>query len=287
MATSVGTLPGSRRARRARHDSALFIVVAALFLLFVALPVVGLVVRWVSFTVGTATDAGSMVGSEIVESALLSLGTTAAAMAVIVLFGTPLAYLFARRDFPMKRTLNTLVELPVVMPPVVAGLALLAAFGRNGVAGPILAAIGINIAFTPVAVVLAQVFVAAPLYIRAAQGRFAAIPGELLRAAELDGAGSVQRFAHVVLPLSSHALVSGLAMAWARALGEFGATILVAGNLAGRTRTMPLLVYSALERDLGASFTVAVVLLLLAAATLLLVRRITHVDETADPLAEG
>jgi molybdate transport system permease protein len=173
------------------------------------------------------------------------------------------------------------------MPPVVAGLALLAAFGRRGLIGRPLAEVGVGITFTWVAVVLAQVFVSASFYIRAAQFRFAALPRDLEEAAEIDGADSWQIFSHVILPLSYRALLAGLVLSWSRALGEFGATILFAGNLQGRTQTMPLLVYGALERDLNATYVTAAILLGMAAAALFLTRLLTRLDEEgADPLAQ-
>ena len=217
----------------------------------------------------------------------ISLGTTAVSLIFILLFGTPLAYILARYTFPLKRLLAIFVELPIVMPPVVAGLALLTAFGRRGLLGAPLADWNINITFTGTAVILAQVFVAAPFYIRAAQTRFAALPHELKQAASIDGADSWRIFWHVTLPLSRRALMAGLLLSWARALGEFGATILFAGNLQGRTQTMPLLVYAALERDLNASFVSALILLLIAGLALGLTRWLTRQDDPdGDPLAD-
>ena len=183
--------------------------------------------------------------------------------------------------------MDFLIELPIVLPPVVAGVALLMAFGRNGVLGPFLDSFGVSLPFTTVAVLLAQIFVAAPFYIRAAQARFVALPRELEEAARIDGADTGAVFRHVILPLSSRALLIGLMLSWARALGEFGATILFAGNLPGSTQTMPLLVYGALERDLGAAFVTALILLGLAMLALGLTRWFARLDESeADPLAD-
>lgn len=225
---------------------------------------------------------------EAVMSAIgISLGTTSVSLLIILLFGTPLAYTLARYDFPLKRLLAIFVELPIVMPPVVAGLALLTAFGRRGLVGAALAELNINITFTWLAVVIAQVFVAAPFYIRSAQTRFAALPHELEQAASIDGADGWRVFWHVTLPLSSRALMAGLLLSWARALGEFGATILFAGNLQGRTQTMPLLVYTALEHDLNASFISALILLFIAGLALGLTRWLTRLDNRqSDPLAD-
>lgn len=246
------------------------------------LPVLALF--WRSFT---AVDRLFALDLPVILAALwLSLSSTAVTVLLIVLLGTPLAYLFARYQFPAKRLLVIFVELPIVMPPVVAGLALLAAFGRRGLLGSWLADWGITIPFTWTAVVLAQLFVAAPFYIRAAQARFAALPRDLEEAAHIDGANAWQTFRYITLPLSWRALLSGLSLSWARALGEFGATILFAGNLTGRTQTMTLLVYSALERNLYAAYATAVLLLILAAAALFLTRWLSKLDEIdQDPLA--
>ncbi len=226
-------------------------------------------------------------GQSVWAAVLLSLWTTAVSMLLVLLWGTPLAYLLARADFPLKRLLTIFVEIPIVLPPVVAGLALLSAFGRRGLLGMPLAAANISVTFTWLAVVLAQTFVAAPFYIRAAQTRFAALPRDLEEAASIDGADGWRVFWYVIRPLSARALAAGLVLSWARALGEFGATILFAGNLQGRTQTMPLLIYGALERDLNATYVSALILLGMALLALALTRRLTHLDEKdADPLAD-
>ena len=260
------------------------LLVWALALLMAAilvLPVVGLVWR-------TAVALGadfSLDGTPVWQAIGLSLRTTAVSMILVVLLGTPLAFLLARVAFPLKRLLTVFVELPIVLPPVVAGLALLSAFGRRGLLGAPLALLGVSIPFTWVAVVLAQVFVAAPFYIRAAQVRFAALPRELEEAASMDGADGWRMFWHVIRPLSSRALAAGLVLSWARALGEFGATILFAGNLAGRTQTMPLLIYGALERDLNATYVSAMILLALAMLAFGVTRWLARLDEKdGDPL---
>ncbi len=262
---------------------------AALMLALLALPVTALIVRALG-ALEAHLLAGQALGGAIRSAVALSLLTTLVSMAWVILLGLPLAYAFARYRFPFKRALNVLVELPIVMPPVVAGLALLMAFGRRGLLGPALETVGITLPFTPAAIILAQVFVSAPFFIRAAQARFEAIPRELEEAARIDGAGEWRVLWSIIIPLSLRGLSSGLILSWARALGEFGATMLFAGNLPGRTQTMPLLVYGALERDLDAALWAGLLLLLIAAAALaaahLLVRRINGKDEK-DPLAEG
>lgn len=281
--------PATKRKRPRRpHSTAsqrqqrLTLALAAVMILLLLLPVVALLWRTLALV-----DAATLLHVRAVGQALwLSLLTTAVSVIIIAVLGTPLAWMLARYDFPLKRPLAVLVEIPIVMPPVVAGLALLSAFGRRGLVGLPLDAAGITITFTPAAVVLAQVFVAAPFFIRAAQTRFGGLPRELEEAAGIDGADHWRTFWHVILPLSLPALATGLILSWARALGEFGATILFAGNLPGRTQTMPLLVYSALESDLNATFVTAVILLLLAALSLGVTRWLVQLDKAdSDPLA--
>jgi molybdate transport system permease protein len=197
---------------------------------------------------------------QVMEAILLSLGTTLITTVVAVVFGTPVAYLLARYRFPFRRAVDTLIDLPTVLPPAVAGVALLMAFGRRGLLGDLFDSLGIQIAFTQTAVVLAQTFVAAPFYVKAAKLGFAGINAELEQAAALDGANGRQIFRYVTVPLSWSALLSGIVMTWARALGEFGATIIFAGNYPGRTQTMPLAIYIGFELDLNVALTLAVIL---------------------------
>ncbi len=252
----------------------LAVILAVTLAAFFIIPFIALV--WRALTLQGSTPATEF---SIVSAITVSLGTTALAIIVTVLFGTPLAYFMARYRFRLKRLLTVFVELPIVMPPVVAGLALLSAFGRRGLIGMHLAEHGITIPFTVAAVVLAQVFVSSPFYIRAAQSRFESLPREYEDAAAVDGAGRWRTFWHVMLPQSMPALLSGLILSWARALGEFGATILFAGNLQGRTQTMPLLVYGALERDLRVTFITALILLALAALAFSLTRWLVGLEE--------
>lgn len=208
----------------------------------------------------------------VVQAISLSLRTSIVATALTVLIGTPAAYLVARREFRLKRAVDTLLDLPTVLPPAVAGVALLMAFGRRGLVGGFLAPLGIQLTFTPIAVIMAQTFVAAPLYLRAAILGFAAIDNELEQSAALDGAGDWQIFRHIILPLSTNALLSGSVMMWARALGEFGATIIFAGNLPGVTQTMPLAIYIGFELDIGVALTLSVILMTLSFLVLITVK---------------
>jgi molybdate transport system permease protein len=211
--------------------------------------------------------------SPVVARALgLSMATTLAATALAVCFGAPLAYLLARRRFRGRTLIDTLIDLPMVLPPSVAGIALLMAFGRRGLIGGPLASLGISISFTEVAVVLAQCFVAAPYFVKAAAAGFVAVERELEQAAALDGASGWQVFRRVTVPLAWPALFGGAVMTWARALGEFGATIIFAGNLPGRTQTMPLAIYLGFERDLNLALTMAAILLAISFAVLALVK---------------
>ncbi len=239
-------------------------ILAGIGLLFLSVPIAVLVVRTLQ------TQAwNSLTGSFVPDAIYLSFTTTLLTVIITLMFGTPLAYLLARSQFTGKRIINVLVELPIVLPPAVAGLALLITFGRRGTFGPFLQELDIQLPFTMAAVVLAQTFVAAPFYIRAAQVGFQGVPRDIEEAAKVDGAGSLALFALVTVPLAARALAAGIILCWARALGEFGATILFAGSLQGRTQTMPLLIYNILERDIDAAVTTGVILVGLAMVALL------------------
>jgi molybdate transport system permease protein len=244
-------------------------------LLFLALPLAALLLR--------ATPAGILANlgqAEVLQAIALSARTTLASTALIVVLGTPLAYVLARRRFPGRRALDTLVDLPTVLPPSVAGVALLMAFGRRGLIGQWLAPLGFGLAFTEAAVVLAQTFIAAPLFVKAAMGGFATVDDELEQAAAIDGASPWQTFRHITLPLAQMALLSGTVLAWARALGEFGATIIFAGNFPGRTQTMPLAIYLGFELDLSVALTLSVILIASSFLVLILVKLVLHRDPT-------
>lgn len=225
------------------------------FLAFLILPVLALLIRT------PARQLWDNLGqAEVYQAIALSLNTATLATLASIVLGTPVAYLMARRSFRFKRVLDTLIDLPTVLPPAVAGVALLMAFGRRGLLGGTLTALGIDIAFTQAAVIIAQTFISAPLYIKSAIVGFAAVERELEQAAALDGANSWDVFRHVTLPLAWTALLSGAVLAWARALGEFGATIIFAGNFPGRTQTMPLAIYIGFELDLNVALTLSVIL---------------------------
>ena len=236
-------------------------------ILFLTLPLLALIWRT------ELTDISIHLAQPVARRAIvLSLWTSATATLLSVLLGTPLAVLMTRRQFRGRRALDTLIDLPTVLPPAVAGLALLMAFGRRGMLGQGLSVAGIEIAFTSLAVILAQLFVASPYYIRAAIGGLSRSAVALEEAAALDGADGRQIFRFVTVPLARASLLGGLVMTWARALGDFGATILFAGNYPGRTQTMPLAIYIGFELDLDVALALSVVLMATAFAILLLVK---------------
>ena len=240
-------------------------------LLFIVIPLLALFLR-TSFTDFFAT----LNQAQVVQAVSLSFISSISATTITLIFGTPVSYLLAQRRFRFHHIVDTIIDLPTVLPPSVAGVALLMAFGRRGLLGPFLAALGINLPFTFAAVVLAQTFVAAPFYVKAATIGFAGIDLELKQAAALDGANRWQIFRYVTLPLSWMALLSGSVMTWARALGEFGATILFAGNFQGTTQTMPLAIYVGFETDLNVAVTLSIILVCFSFLTLLIVKRILH-----------
>lgn len=236
-------------------------------LLFLALPLLALLL---SIPPGELIE--NMGKPQVRQAILISIKTTTITTGVAIIFGTPVAYLLARRRFPFRRAVDTLIDLPIVLPPAVAGVALLITFGRQGLIGSWLAELGVSIAFTQTAVIMAQTFVAAPFYIKAASIGFAAVNMDLEQAASIDGAGTWQLFRHVTVPLAWAAMLSGSVMTWARALGEFGATILFAGNYLGRTQTMPLAIYIGFELDLNIALTLAAIMVVLSFLVLFLVK---------------
>jgi len=260
---------GALTLERRRPAGVPLVAVAGLFAVFLALPVLTLIGRAV--VSGAVVDSGA---TQAVLGALgLSLLTTAASLAVTIAIGLPLAVVLARRAFRGKWLLEAFVDLPIVLPPAVAGLALLLVFGRRGLLGAPLEAAGIDIAFTTIAVVVAQTFVSAPFFVRSARAGIAGVDRDLEDAARVDGASELRLFREVTIPLAAPALAAGLVMTWARALGEFGATIMFAGNVAGRTQTLPLVVYSEFQGgDLDASIAAAAILVVAALGVLIAVR---------------
>ena len=253
--------------RERRHGGWLLAAASAPMLAFLALPVVAVLLR-----VRVGEFLATITGPEAAQAVELSVWTTLITTAVAVVAGTPVAYLLARRQFPGRGALDTFFVLPMVLPPSVAGVALLLVFGRSGLLGGTLGALGLEIPFTRAAVVMAQLFVASPFYIKAAAAGFAAVDRELEQAAQIDGASPFRVFRKVTVPLASHAILGGAIMTWARALGEFGATIIFGGNFPGRTQTMPLAIYIGFEIDLRVALALAVVLLAASFAVMALVK---------------
>ncbi len=212
---------------------------------------------------------GSLSGDFALAALKLSLLTSAISMVVIILVGTPFAYLLARSRSTLLRLVDGLIELPIVLPPVVAGVAMLMAFGRQGVIGPVLENAGIALPFTTAAVVFAQIFVAAPFYIRASRIGFQVVNTEYEDVSQTLGVSPLRSFFRLTLPLAGPSILAGLGLAWARAFSEFGATMMFAGNLTGKTQTMPLAIMTAMESDLGEALALSV--WLLAGAVLILI----------------
>jgi len=252
----------------------LLIIVGTIGTLFLSLPIAVLGLNTLESQAWQSLD-GTLVPTAI----MLSLVTTVITAVITILLGTPMAFILARWRFPGRRLVNVLVELPIVLPPAVAGLALLLTFGRRGFLGPALDQLDITLPFSTAAVIIAQTFVAAPFYIRSAQVGFQSVPREIEDAARVDGAGGLQLFFFVTVPLTLRALAAGLVLSWARALGEFGATILFAGSLPGRTQTMPLLIYNILERDIDAAVTTGLILVGFALGALLVWQWLSQVPD--------
>lgn len=247
-----------------RAATSVVVVLVVAFALFFLLPFAGLISRavsdgqvWRLLSAGVARDA-----------LVLSLWTSTVSTAIAIVFGTPVAYLLARSHFPGRSVVDALIDLPIVLPPTVAGVALLTAFGRRGLIGePIDNWFGFTFGFSTVAVVMAQLLVASPFYVRAARGGFESIDAQMTRVAYTLGASRTRTFVRIVLPQAWPALLAGVVLCWSRAMGELGATLIFAGNLPGRTQTMPLAIIQAFEgTSLGLAGAIALSLLLLAVA---------------------
>ena len=256
--------------RRTKNSPGWVFIVPSLVLIgLIGLPLIALVWRSID------KDFFTYVFSENALSALkLSLITSTISVGLALLTGTPLAYLLAHWKFSGRAVVDTLIDVPVVLPPTVAGIALLMAFGRVGIFGVWLSAIGITIPFTTVAVIMAQTFVSAPFLVRSARIGFAAINSQQQEAARLEGANEWQVFRYIMFPLASRALLTGIILTWTRALGEFGATILFAGNLEGTTQTMPLAIYIGFEQNIKIALVLSVLLLAVSLVFMALLRKL-------------
>lgn len=253
----------------------IFIIPSVFLVALFLFPFLALVLR--SITPEFLTHALS---EQAIKALRLSLVTSTISTISAVILGTPLAYLLARWKFGFKPWVELLIDLPIVLPPSVAGLLLLITFGRRGLLGSTLLTLGISLPFTILAVIIAQVFVAAPLYIRSARIGFRSIDKQLQEAASLEGANEWQLFHYVMFPLAKHAIISGIILTWTRALGEFGATILFAGNLEGVTQTMPMAIYLGFERNIGVALSLSVVLVIVSLVLLVFTKKM---DEQEQP----
>jgi len=260
--------PRPTRARwRAAAGRALLVGLGAVLVLFLLMPLFGLVVT-------TSWDAfvGGLRHPLVWPALRLSLMTTTISLIAVVVLGAPLAWVLARSKRRMARSIETLMQLPIVIPPAVAGVALLLAFGRRGVLAGWLYPEGWSVSLTTLAVVFAEIFVSAPFFVQTATSAFRRIDPNLILVARSGGASPLRVFASIGLPLAAHGLVAGAAMSWARSLGEFGATLMFAGNLTNKTQTLPLAIYIALESDLRAAQALSLILVAVAFALLFAVR---------------
>ena len=248
------------------------LAVAALALLagFISLP-------FVSLLLWTASENAwrAMASPVAIDALLLSIKTTSVSLAIILILGTPAAYVLARAEFPGKKVVETLIDIPAVLPPSAAGIALLLTFGRFGLVGQHLEVLGVTVTFTTAAVVIAEVFVAGHFYVRQAAVGFAGVRRDVEEAALVDGAGRYAAFTKVTVPLAFPALVAGAMMAWARALGEFGATIVFAGSFRGVTQTIPLAIFAEFQGNIDAAVALSVLVLGFAFSVILTVRYLT------------
>jgi molybdate transport system permease protein len=245
-------------------QSAVFFAATAVALAFLALPIVAIFTR-----VPPGRLVRLLSNGVVTDAVVVSVKTTLIAEVLVLLLGTPVAYLLATRRFPGRALLVTLVELPLVLPPAVAGIGLFAAFGRSGLLGSTLDVFGWEIAFTFTAVVFAITFVASPLYVRTAIAAFEAVDPDLVAASRTLGAGPARTFFRVALPLARGGLAAGAALAFARALGEFGATIMFAGSLRGVTQTLPLAIYEEFSLDFDRALAMGALLVVVSVALLL------------------
>ena len=243
-----------------------------IYILFIGLPIIALLVK-----AAQQDDLWGAISGDLALNALrLSLITSVIAIAIVISAGTPMAYALARSEGWLARVVDGMVELPIVLPPVVAGVAMLMAFGRGGLIGGWLDQAGIDISFTTTAVVFAQIFVAAPFYIRSAKLGFQSVGRDYEEVSQTLGVSPLKTFMRVTLPLAAPAMITGLGLSWARALSEFGATMMFAGNLLGETQTMPLAIMTAMETSLESALALSALLLavsIIALAALTLASR--------------
>jgi molybdate transport system permease protein len=249
-------------------------ILIAAVTLYLALPVLAIFLRI------TPEQFFTTVQNPLVISALwLSLITTCITLIIVILVGTPFAYFHSRYSYPGKVIVDTFIDLPLVLPPAVAGVALLMLYGRVGLLGQYFNMLGISIAFTTLAVIMAQIFVASPFYLRQAKSLFEQLDPAYEQTARTLGASPFRTLLSVTFPMTAGGLVSGAVMTFGRALGEFGATIMFAGNLPGVTQTMPLAVYVGMESNLYVGLTISILLVVISFAIMLAVRLVQKREE--------
>jgi molybdate transport system permease protein len=257
--------------RRFHGKSSLFgaalVLALVLTLGFLLLPIVAVFLR-----VSPGELVGQLGSQVVIDALVVTAKTSLVAQGLIFLVGTPAAYLVASRRFHGRSVVLTLIELPLVLPPAVAGIGLLAAFGRLGLLGSTLTALGISVGFTQAAVVMAILLVAGPFYVRGAVGAFESLDQRLLDASRTLGAGPARTFWRIAIPLAAPGLSAAAALSFARGLGEFGATLFFAGSLQGVTQTLPLAIYAELDVDFNTALAISAFLILVSAAILLLVK---------------
>jgi molybdate transport system permease protein len=242
--------------------------------LYLALPVIALIFR---------TTPGLFISSlrnpDVTGALWLSLVTSVLSLCIVILVGTPFAWVHCKYRYPGKVFVDTLIDLPLVLPPAVAGFALLMLYGRAGLVGSYLTISGISLAFTTLAVIMAQIFVASPFYLRQAKTLFETLDPVYEQTARTLGASPARTFLFVVVPLTASGLVSGAVMTFGRALGEFGATIMFAGNLPGVTQTMPLAVYVGMEGNFNSGLTIAILLVIVSFSLMIIVRYLSRQEQ--------
>lgn len=239
-------------------------IIAGVFFLFLIIPIISLFLQEPPSAIWQ-----TVVSTQAAQALIVSIVTTAASTLLSVLFGLPVAYILARKQFPGRRFFEIVVTMPTILPSVVAGVALLLTFGRSGLLGHYLVGFGISLPFTTVAVVIAQTFISSPFFINSAKAGIEQLDMRYERAAYTLGASPFYTFRHIILPLILPSLLTGVSLTWARSLGEFGATITFAGNFVGTTQTLPIAVYIASEDNLNTAIAISVVLIALSFGILL------------------
>jgi len=259
-----GSIPEQYR-RTVTYIAAGFLILSVT--LYLALPIAALFLR-----ITPDLFFSSLSDPQVTSALWLSLFTSVISLGVVILVGTPFAYVHTRCSYPGKVLVDTLIDLPLVLPPAVAGVALLVLYGRAGLVGRYFSMAGISIAFTTLAVIMAQIFVASPFYLRQAKSLFEQFDLAYEQTARTLGASPLRTFLAITLPLTAGGLVSGAVMTFGRALGEFGATIMFAGNLPGVTQTMPLAVYVGMESNLASGLTISILLVIISFGIMIAVR---------------